>query len=165
MEGCAYLWDQYARSGTIHCHRFSESDWSKGKLLYTRACCMAAVLPRHGGKLLFQVLCYAVKSTSLVHRAPTTTLRRSTLMARHVLARGPGEGAYLFFSPYINARNVSTSVSERNSAIDRVLRILPRSSDQELRVVLRINCIYRLTPPGCSFARMYLVRLSFTKNN
>lgn len=44
-----------------------------------------------------QVLCYAVNSTSLVHRAPTTTLRQSTLMARHVVARGPGEGVCLFF--------------------------------------------------------------------
>lgn len=135
-------------------HRFNESVWNKGKLSYTRACSMAAVLPHHGGKLLVQ--CCAVKSTSLVHRAPTTTLRRSTLMVRHIVVCGPDEGPVCRFFPYINARNVSTSsVSERNSAIDRVLRILPRSSDPESRVALRVDCIYRLTLPGCSFPCMY----------
>lgn len=58
---------------------------------------MAAVLPRHGGKLLVQ--CCAVKSTSLVHRAPTTTLRRSTLMVRHIVVRGPDEGPVCLFFP------------------------------------------------------------------
>lgn len=140
----------------IHYHRFNESVWNKGKLLYTRACSMAAVLPRHGGKLLVQ--CCAVKSTSLVHRAPTTTLRWSTLMVRHIVVRGLDEGPVCLFFPYINARNVSTSsVSERNSAIDRVLRILLRSSDSESRVALRVDCIYWLLPREYSFPCMYVL--------
>lgn len=142
----------------IHYHRFNESDWSKGKLLYTRVCCMAAVLPRHGGKLLFQ--CCAVKSTSLVHRAPTTTLRQSTLMARHIVARGPGEGVFFL---YKRAKRIDFRLRAKFRNRPCPSNFLSRSSDPELRIALRIDCIYRLTLPGCSFVCMYLVRLSFTK--
>ena len=118
----------------IHNHRFN--DWSKRKLLcISRACACTRVrvfscivwLPLLVTAESCSFTC-AVKSTFLVHRAPTTTSRRSTLMAQHIVAREPGKGVRPFFS-YLNARNVSTfPVSSKTSAVDRVLRILPRSS-------------------------------------
>lgn len=127
---------------------------------------MAAVLPRHGERLLVQCCFSAVKSNSLVHRAPTTTLRRSNLMARHIVACGSGEGVCLSFLIYINARNVSTSsVSERNSAVDRVLRILPRSSDPASCIKGRLHLSVN-SGSGCSFPCMYVLsRIEFHWND
>lgn len=71
--------------------------------------------------------------------------------------------SHIYIYIYINARNVSTSsVSERNSAVDRVLRILPRSSDLASCIKGRLHLSVN---SGCSFPCMYVLsRIEFHWN-
>lgn len=140
--------------------------------IYTRACCIwLPFFPVTAENCWFSIQCGEV-DFSLVHRAPTTTVTSIDFNGSTHCSSRTWRGCFFlffFFFSYINARNVSTSsVSERNSAVDRVLRIrLPRSSDPESRVALRVDCIYRLTPPGCSFPCTYvhLVTIEFSLEN